>query len=126
MHEFYIQIDKLNPVEVTNLKAFRIGRIFTKEREIKFIINDRTISATHCTVSLVNDNKNPHFWIWDGDGKTGSKNKTVVNGLRSLDGSAVQETDKGCPVYHGDFVNIANHTVKFMVSKVTDEGNSTL
>ncbi|MEQ9671311.1 FHA domain-containing protein [Coleofasciculus sp. G2-EDA-02] len=124
-NEFYIQIDQSPPIDVSKVKSFKIGRILTEKKEVKFLINDRAISATHCTV-LVCKETNPHFWVWDGDGQVGSKNKTIVNGLRSLDGSAIQETDKGCPVFHGDFVNIANHTVKFLVSKITSERDATL
>lgn len=124
-HDFYIQIDDKNPIEVSNTKAFRIGRTVNNS-EKKIIIDDPAVSATHCLV-IIRDAKIPYFWVWDGNGKVGSKNKTIINGIRMLDGSSPVESERGCRVYHGDFILIANHKVNFLISRtIIDDKDATL
>ena len=125
-NNFYIQIDDNKEViEVTSLRVFEIGRRIDKTKN-KFIINDPAISGTHCLVAI-KDTKIPCFWVWDGNGRIGSKNKTVVNGVRLLDGSSPVETEKGCRIYHGDFILLGNHKVKFLISrKIINDKDATL
>jgi len=117
-YDSYIKIDDGTPISITNLKVFAIGRVRDLRLRIpKFIINDKAVSATHCTISVCSESsKNqPFFWVWDGNGKVGSKNKTIVNGSRQLDGDGEEELRKGCKIYHGDYLLIANHKITFLV-----------
>lgn len=117
-HEFYIEIDNERTVEVTN--TIKVGRGVASPRFVA--IDDRTISQNHCLIAIKENAENPCFWIWD----LGSKNKTIVNGLRKLDGSSSIESDKGCPVYHGDFALIGTHKINFLISRITNEMDGTL
>jgi pSer/pThr/pTyr-binding forkhead associated (FHA) protein len=116
-NNFYIQIDDNEEVIEITTRVFEIGRIVNKTKN-KIIIDDPAISGTHCLIAI-KDTKIPHFWVWDGNGKIGSKNKTILNGVRLLDGSSPVEIQKGCRIYHGDFILIGNHKVKFLISRKT-------
>ena len=126
-NNFYIQIDDNEEVIEITTRVFTIGRIVDKTKN-KIIIDDPAISATHCLVTL-KDAKIPYFWLWDGNGKIGigSKNKTILNGVRLLDGSSPVEAEKGCRIYHGDFILLGNHKVKFLISrKILSDKDATL
>ncbi|MEQ9486157.1 FHA domain-containing protein [Coleofasciculus sp. F4-SAH-05] len=119
-YEFYIEIDKKKTIELTKSKVIKIGR--GKANTFNFIsIDDQTISANHCMIA-VKDKKNPCFWVWD----LGSKNKTIVNGIRILDGLSDIEADKGSIVYHGDFILIGNCKIRFLISKAINQIDGTL
>lgn len=119
-HEFCILNDD-NVINITNNKAVVIGR--GVKTTLGFIgIDNQTVSAKHCVIAIKEDTENPCFWVWD----LGSKNKTIVNGYRVLDGASPAEEDKGCPVYHGDFALIGEVKVKFLISKRKSNVDGTL
>ncbi|MEQ9373290.1 MAG: FHA domain-containing protein [Coleofasciculus chthonoplastes F3-SA18-01] len=118
-YAFYIRINKGGLIDVTGRAAFRIGRTKSKLEPNKIIIEDRTISSIHCTILVCNEptKLQPSFWVWDGDGTTGSKNKTIVNGTRTLNGASPLESEKGCKLYHGDYILLGRHEIRFIISK---------
>lgn len=125
IHEFYIEVSgtkaETRTIELTKLKAIKVGRGVADLFGF-LAINDQTISANHCIIAVKENKENPCFWVWD----VGSKNKTIVNGIRTLDGLSDTETDKGSPVYHGDFILIGNYKIKFLISRVVNQVDGTL
>lgn len=126
MHRFYVQVDKGELKEVTGLKCFTFGRVRFNQKENKFLLNDRSVSATHCTILVVDNPQNPHFWVFDGNAKFGSKNGTVVNGMRVLRGNSSIELERGCQIYHGDFILIADHKINFIISRDAEDEDGTV
>jgi len=126
IHEFYLEVSgtevaETRTMELTELKAIKVGRGATDLPGF-LGINDQTISANHCIIAVKENKESPCFWVWD----LGSKNKTIVNGIRTLDGSSDMEADKGSPVYHGDFILIGNRKIKFLISRVINQADGTL
>lgn len=116
-YTFYIKFDG-NLLNVTKLGAFRIGRDKSRLETNKILIRDKAVSFTHCTVLVCDESQEqPFFWVWDGDGSTPSKNKTIVNGVRALNAASTVESEKGCKLYHGDYILLASHRVNFIVSR---------
>ena len=119
-HSFYIELENRKPIELTKTKAIRVGR-GTATTPNFLAIDDQTVSANHCMIA-VKDSKIPSFWVWD----LASKNKTIVNGIRKLDGSSDVEVDRACQVYHGDFILIGNCKIIFLISRDSSNLNETL
>lgn len=127
-YKFYIRIDKGDLINITGRPAFRIGRTKNKLEPSKIIIEDKTISSVHCTILVCNEptKRQPSFWVWDGDGTTASKNKTIVNGTRVLNGASAIESEKGCKLYHGDYLLLGRHEIRFIISKEKSKENGTI
>lgn len=114
MFRYYLRVEGHEPIDITSLGTFTVGRCGDLQ-----ITNDLSVSRKHFLISLPKGGKHKQPWIFDGDGSTPSRNGTIINGNKCLRADAETEDDKGCPIYHGDFIQAGKLKIYFSVVQST-------
>lgn len=108
MRRYYLQRKGEEPIDITNMGTFSVGRLGNIRIE-----DDPYISSIHFLISLPTTDHDSAILI-DGNGVRPSRNGTVINGV-TLNLSSTKELDKAALLKHGDVISVGKTIFKFLV-----------
>ena len=121
MRRFYLQLFGREPIDVTGMGTFVIGR------EGDLLVHGHGVSRKHCMLALP---KKPEesTYLCDGNGTKASSNGTFVN-KKLYTRDALEEDDRGTYLQSNDLITIGTIAIRYLEFEEnlqSDDVNTTL